>query len=232
MTDKNLKDVCSELNKELGASGLVKFTWGNVSVLGENGDVMYIKPSGVPFDEIDQSRIAVVSLDDGSHLEGLKPSVDAPIHLSLYRRSPEIKSIIHTHSSYATAWAQSGSSIPILGTTHADYFPDLIPLVPVPIFSDLSGYEETLGSAVIDCLFQSGWTPLGVGGVLLEAHGVLCFSDKVSDIVEKAVVLEEVAKIAYLTLAIKKNVIIGTNTKELFSKHYERKHGINKYYGQ
>lgn len=232
MTDKNLKDICSKLNKELGKSGLVKLTWGNVSVLSENGELMYIKPSGVPFHEIDASCISVIRLGDGQILGGLKPSVDAPIHLSLYRRSPDVRSIIHTHSSYATAWAQSGCSIPILGTTHADYFPDLIPLVPVPRFSDLNGYEETLGSAVVDSLIKSGLSPIKVGGVLLESHGVLCFSDKISDIVEKAVVLEEIAKIAYLTLAINKNTTIGASIKELFSKHYERKHGINKYYGQ
>ena len=232
MMDKNLKDICSKLNKELGSSGLVKLTWGNVSIISENGELMYIKPSGVPFDDIDSSCSSVVRLDGGQNLGGLKPSVDAPIHLALYRRSPDIRSIIHTHSSYATAWAQSGCSIPILGTTHADYFPDLIPLVPVPIFSDLKGYEETLGSAVVDSLTKNGLSPIKVGGILLEAHGVLCFSDKFLDIVEKAVVLEEIAKIAFLTLAIKKDINIGANTKDLFSRHYERKNGINKYYGQ
>lgn len=232
MITTNYRKLCCTLNKNLGVSGLVKLTWGNVSLLSPCRKLMYIKPSGVSYSEINTSKIAVVRLEDGCHLDGLKPSVDTGIHLSIYRYFPSIKSIIHTHSIYATAWAQSGIEIPILGTTHADYFPGPIPVIPVSNLKNLKRYEDGLGVAISKVLSQKKTTLDDIGAVLLQSHGALCFSNNYENILEKAIVLEELSKMAYLTLSINKNITLNPNIYTLFKKHYQRKNGVNKYYGQ
>ena len=223
---------CCELNISLGVSGLVMFTWGNISIISKDKKYVFIKPSGVPFKELCIDNISVVKVDSGAHVYGLKPSVDTPIHLSLYNADPSLKSICHNHSHFATVWAQSGKDLPILGTTHADYFPDKIPNIPIADNSSIMSYEKSIGICVSHYLKATVYDAAELGAVLLQSHGPLVFSNTIDDLLEKSIVLEEIASLAFHTQIIIEKSAYNLDSDRLFKFHYDRKHGKEKYYGQ
>lgn len=231
MKKQELQD-CLDLNIFLKKSGLVKLTWGNASVLLDSGDLMAIKPSGVCVDDLSTEQLSIIDVKTSDRVSGLKQSVDTDIHLEIYKKFPDTKYMIHNHSKFATSFAQAGMSIPILGTTHADYFPGDIPIIPSLEPSEYAEYESNLGKAVVRKLIDLNSRPSEVRAVLLENHGVLLFSNDLKIIKESAIVLEEIAEMAYYTIQLNNKRIMLKKDYELFSKHFERKNGKNKYYGQ
>ena len=229
--NKEIED-CLALNKSLKENNLVKLTWGNASVLSEDGKSIVIKPSGVNFSELTYSQLCIVDLYSGKLISGMKPSVDTAIHLEIYKAFPEIKSIIHSHSKFATSWAQALRPIPILGTTHADYFISDIPVSRQLEKDELNEYEKNLGQCVVDFYQTKKINPLNIPAILLPGHGVMVFSDSPKRTLECAIVLEEIAEMAYYTTSINPNIQPCRLSRELYTKHFERKNGINKYYGQ
>jgi len=229
--NKEIED-CLALNKSLKENNLVKLTWGNASVLSEDGKTIVIKPSGVNFSDLTYSQLCIVDLYGGRLISGMKPSVDTAIHLEIYKAFPEIKSIIHSHSKFATSWAQALEPIPILGTTHADYFlGDILVARQLEEF-ELDEYEKNLGQSVVDFFQSNKINPLNIPAILLPGHGVMVFSDSPKRTLECAIVLEEIAEMAYYTKSINPNLKQSKFSKDLYTKHFERKNGINKYYGQ
>ena len=229
--NKEIED-CLALNKSLKENNLVKLTWGNASVLSEDGKSIVIKPSGVNFSELTYSQLCIVDLYSGRLISGMKPSVDTAIHLEIYKAFPEIKSIIHSHSKFATSWAQALEPIPILGTTHADYFLGDVPVARQLEEFELDEYEKNLGQSVVDFFQSNKINPLNIPAILLPGHGVMVFSDSPKRTLECAIVLEEIAEMAYYTKSINPNLKQSKLSKDLYTKHFERKNGINKYYGQ
>jgi L-ribulose-5-phosphate 4-epimerase len=229
--NKEIED-CLYLNKSLKENNLVKLTWGNASVLSEDGKFVIIKPSGVDFDKLTFSQLCIVELYTGKLISGMKPSVDTAIHLEIYKAFPEIKSVIHSHSKFATSWAQALTPIPILGTTHADYFLSDIPVARQLEKYELDDYEKNLGKSVVDYFQSMKINPLNIPAVLLPGHGVMVFSDSPKRTLECAIVLEEIAEMSYYTKTINPEIQPCKLSKELYTKHFERKNGINKYYGQ
>jgi L-ribulose-5-phosphate 4-epimerase len=223
---------CLSLNKSLKENNLVKLTWGNASVLSEDGKSIVIKPSGVNFSDLTYSQLCIVDLYSGRLISGMKPSVDTAIHLEIYKAFPEIKSIIHSHSKFATSWAQALEPIPILGTTHADYFLGDVPVARQLEEFELDEYEKNLGQSVVDFFQKNKINPLNIPAILLPGHGVMVFSDSPKRTLECAIVLEEIAEMAYYTKSINPNLKQSKLSKDLYTKHFERKNGINKYYGQ
>ena len=228
--NKTIED-CLLLNKSIKENNLVKLTWGNASVLSDDGKYIAIKPSGVDFNKLTYSQICIIELYTGKQIEGQNPSVDTPIHLEIYKAFPEIKSIIHSHSKFATSWAQALEPVPILGTTHADYFLDSVPIANELMISDLEQYEKNLGQSVVDYFQERKINPLNIPAILLPRHGVMVFSDSPKRTLECAIVLEEISEMAYYTTKIS-SVENTEFSEELYTKHFERKNGINKYYGQ
>lgn len=229
--NKEIED-CLLLNKSLKENNLVKLTWGNASVISEDGRNIIIKPSGVNFSELTYSQLCIVDIYSGKLISGMKPSVDTAIHLEIYKAFPEIKSIIHSHSKFATSWAQALRPIPILGTTHADYFISDIPVARQLEKDELDEYEKNLGQCVVDFYQTKKINPLNIPAILLPGHGVMVFSDSPKRTLECAIVLEEIAEMAYYTTSINPSIQPCKLSRELYTKHFERKNGINKYYGQ
>ncbi len=225
-------DDCLSLNKSIKDNNLVKLTWGNASVMSEDGKHLAIKPSGVDFDKLTYSEMSIVEIYTGKLISGKKPSVDTAIHLEIYKAFPEIKSVIHSHSKFATSWAQAFKPIPILGTTHADYFISDIPIARQLEKSELDNYEKNLGQSVVDYFQSHKINPLNIPAILLPGHGSMIFSNSPQRTLECAIVLEEIAEIAYYTKMINPTVQPCRLSRELYTKHFERKNGINKYYGQ
>ena len=233
-----LKEKVCQANLDLVKHGLVIFTWGNVSAIDRESGLVVIKPSGVSYDDMKPSDMVVVDLD-GKVVEGeLNPSSDTPTHLVLYKAFPEIGGVVHTHSTFATAWAQAGRDLPSLGTTHADYFHDNIPCTRNMTRTEVFGeYEKETGNVIVERF--RGMNPMDTPAVLVRNHGPITWGTDADNAVHNAVVLEQVAKMAYISLDI--NVgrklqfwyIPGvTMNKLLIQKHYSRKHGPNAYYGQ
>lgn len=229
--NKDIED-CLYLNKCLKEHNLVKLTWGNASVLCEDKKHVIIKPSGIDFEKLNFSQLCTIELYTGKLISGMKPSVDTAIHLEIYKAFPEIKSIIHSHSKFATSWSQALSSIPILGTTHADYFLSDIPIARQLQSHELVDYEKNLGQSVVEFYQKNKINPLNIPAILLPSHGVMVFSDTPKRTMECAIVLEEIAEMSYYTRVINPSIQLTDLTKELYTKHFERKNGINKYYGQ
>lgn len=226
---KDLKQRVWEANRQLPKYGLVTFTWGNVSEIDRDRGVVAIKPSGVPYEELKIDDMVVLDLE-GNVLEGnLRPSSDTPTHLILYKAFPSIGGIVHTHSPWATSWAQAGLSIPALGTTHADHFYGEIPCTRKLTESEIMGeYERETGNVIVETFREKD--PLHVPGVLVNQHGPFVWGENALKAVHNAVVLEEVAKMAYHTVVL--NPEIGGISQPLLDKHFFRKHGSNAYYGQ
>ncbi|MDN5276542.1 MAG: L-ribulose-5-phosphate 4-epimerase [Clostridiales bacterium] len=228
---KWLKEAVLEANLELPRRGLVIYTWGNVSGISREEGLVVIKPSGVPYEELKLEDLVVVDLD-GNQVEGkLRPSSDTPTHLVLYRAFPEIGGVVHTHSSWATSWAQAGRGIPALGTTHADYFYGEIPCTRDMTAEEIQGdYEAETGNVIVETFRARGINPMHVPGVLVKSHGPFSWGKDPHEAVHNAVVMEEVAKIAFHTFALSPNV--KAIDQVLLDKHFLRKHGPNAYYGQ
>ncbi|MDD4770153.1 MAG: L-ribulose-5-phosphate 4-epimerase [Bacteroidales bacterium] len=229
MDIQELKEQVFKANIDLVKHGLVLFTWGNVSAIDRTKGVVVIKPSGVSYDTMKASDMVVIDLD-GNVLEGsLKPSSDTPTHLALYKAFQNIGGVVHTHSTYATSWAQAGLSIPILGTTHADYFSADIPCTRSMTEQEVMGgaYELETGTVIVEC-FQ-GKNPDQIPGVLVKNHGPFTWGKDAHDAVHNAVVMEEVARMAQIAVQLNPNVDMNPH---LIQKHFYRKHGPGAYYGQ
>ena len=228
---EELKKKVYEANMELPRYGLVTFTWGNVSGIDREKGLFVIKPSGVDYDKMTWEDMVFMDLE-GNKVEGkFKPSSDTPTHLELYKAFPEIGGIVHTHSSYATSWAQAGRSIPCYGTTHADYIYGEVPCVRCLTKEEIEeAYETNTGHLIVNEFKRMNKDPMAVPAVLCKNHGPFAWGKDPMDAVHNAVVLEEVAKMAYRTEIINPQVQPAPN--ELQDKHYYRKHGANAYYGQ
>lgn len=225
-----LKETVLTANLALPEYGLVTFTWGNVSEIDRKQKVIAIKPSGVEYSTMKKEDIVIVDLD-GNRLEGnLNPSSDTATHIELYKAFPQIGGIVHTHSRYATIWAQAEMDIPALGTTHADYFYGDIPctrrLTDAEINTD---YEKNTGLVIVSEFKQRNIDPVAMPGVIVSGHAPFCWGKNAMDAVHNAVVLEEIAMMALETRRLNLGIKIQ---KTLSDKHYFRKHGANAYYGQ
>lgn len=226
---EELKEKVYRANMELVAHGLVIFTWGNVSGIDREKGLVVIKPSGVDYDTMKASDMVVVDLATGNVVEGeLRPSSDTPTHLELYRAFPEIGGVVHTHSTYATAWAQAGMDIPNIGTTHADYFHDAIPCTADMTAEEVKGDYELETGRVIVKRFE-GLNPVHTPGVLVKNHGPFSWGKTPAEAVHNAVVMEQVAKMAFIAYGVNPSL---TMNPLLIEKHFNRKHGPNAYYGQ
>ena len=225
---EELKKIVYEANMDLPKYGLVTFTWGNVSGIDREKGLVVIKPSGVSYDNMHPEQMVVVDLQ-GNVVEGdLNPSSDTPTHLELYKAFGSIGAVVHTHSTYATAWAQAGIPIPIVGTTHADYFASDIPCTRNMTKSEVEGaYERETGTVIIEAFKHIN--PLHIPGVIVKNHGPFTWGKSSRDAVHNSVVLEEVAKMAFLAKTINPAM---TMNPPLVTKHFERKHGAHAYYGQ
>jgi L-ribulose-5-phosphate 4-epimerase len=226
---EELKQKVYEANMELPKRKLITYTWGNVSGIDRESGLFVIKPSGVDYDKLTPDDMVVMDLN-GNRVEGkYRPSSDTPTHLELYKAYPEMGGIVHTHSPWATSWAQAGRSIPCYGTTHADYFYGEIPcarsLTPEEIGSE---YEKNTGLVIIETF--EGKNPMFVPGVLCTNHGPFTWGKDAAEAVHNAVVLEEVAKMAYRTEVLRPGV--QPAPQSIQDKHFYRKHGANAYYGQ
>lgn len=228
---EELKKRVLEANLLLPKYNLVTFTWGNVSGIDREAGLVVIKPSGVEYDGMTSEDMVVVDLD-GRRVEGKwKPSSDTATHVELYKAFPKIGGVVHTHSSYATSWAQSGRSIPCYGTTHADYFYGSVPCLRVLTKEEIDeAYELNTGKLIISEFERLGIDYDATPAVLCKNHGPFSWGKDPVDAVHAAVVLEECAKMAYRTELI--NPKVQPAPQELQDKHYFRKHGANAYYGQ
>jgi L-ribulose-5-phosphate 4-epimerase len=226
---EQLKQEVLEANLALPKHGLVTFTWGNVSGIDRNQGLVVIKPSGVDYSDLKRDDLVVVDLA-GNKIEGnLKPSSDTPTHLVLYKAFSDIGGVVHTHSPWSTSWAQAGKSIPAYGTTQADYFYGEIPCTRKMTSQEIKGdYELETGHVIAETFENTD--PNQIPGVLVNSHGPFCWGADSGNAIHNAVVMEEVAKMAYHTVNL--NPSIKAMDRELLDKHFLRKHGANAYYGQ
>lgn len=225
---ESLKEEVLKSNLELPAKGLITYTWGNVSGIDREKGLVVIKPSGVEYSSMTVEDMVVVDLE-GNIIDGkLKPSSDTPTHLVLYKKFEELGGIVHTHSSWATIWAQIGKSIPACGTTHADYFYGSIPCTRKMIKEEIcNDYEKETGNVIVEEFIDKN--PIYCPGIIVNDHGPFTWGKNAKEAVYNAVVLEEVAKMAYYTELMSPDNIMD---KVLMNKHFSRKHGKNAYYGQ
>jgi len=226
---KTLREEVLEANLELVRRGLVLYTFGNVSGIDRREGLVAIKPSGVPYEELTPAQIVISDLEativDGS----LRPSSDLPTHVELYKSFPHIGGVAHTHSEFATSWAQAEKPIPCFGTTHADYFHGSVPVTERLTSSQIEGdYELETGKAI--CRTFAGLDPGSIPAVLVAGHAPFCWGSNAGAASHNAVVLEYVARMAYHTMLI--NAESRPLARELHDKHFLRKHGSNAYYGQ
>lgn len=228
---EDLKREVFEANLELPKQGLIKYTWGNVSGFDEETQLFVIKPSGVDYDTMQTSDMVVVDLD-GNVVEGdLNPSSDMPTHAYLYKKFEGIKGIVHTHSPWATAWAQAGRDVPALGTTHADTFYGTIPCARFLVQKEIDeSYEKNTGKVIVETFESRELNHNEIPGVLLKGHGPFVWGPSPAEAVVNAVVLDEVCKMNYYTEMLNKDV--NGLPQEILDKHYLRKHGEDAYYGQ
>ncbi len=226
-----LKQEVYEANMELPRRGLVTYTWGNVSGIDREKGLFVIKPSGVDYDKLTADDMVVMDLE-GNRVEGrYNPSSDTATHLELYKAFPSIGGIVHTHSPHATAWAQAGRALPCYGTTHADYFYGDIPCARCLTAEEIDeAYEKNTGLVIIETFRALGIDPAYVPAVLCKNHGPFTWGKNAAEAVHNAVVLEEVAKMNYMTEIINPRVERAPQCMQ--DKHFLRKHGPNAYYGQ
>ena len=230
---ETLKQQVYEANMLLPQYGLVVFTWGNVSGIDREKGLFVIKPSGVPYEKLRAEDMVVVDLE-GKKVEGaLNPSSDTPTHAELYRRFADVGGIVHTHSRWATIWAQAGREIPAYGTTHADYFHGPVPCTrPLTEEEVNRAYELDTGRVIASHFEDNGIVPAHVPGVLVNSHGPFSWGKDAKKAVENAAVLEEVAMMAWHTEALPQTAPRGPMQAYVLEKHFMRKHGPNAYYGQ
>ena len=228
---KTLRDEAYEANLEIKRQNLAIYTWGNVSAFDPDRGIFAIKPSGVEYDKLTPEMIVLVDLD-GKIIEGdLKPSSDTKTHLVLYREFKNIRGITHTHSPYATAWAQAKKPVPVFGTTHADHCAKEIPctefMSPQAVKND---YELETGNLIAETFKAQKLDPVQINMALVAGHGPFSWGESASQSVYHAVIMEEICKIAYFTATLEPNV--KPLPDHIIKKHWERKHGPNAYYGQ
>ncbi|MCD7962297.1 MAG: L-ribulose-5-phosphate 4-epimerase [Rikenellaceae bacterium] len=225
---EELKKEVFKANLDLVKHGLVIFTWGNVSAIDREKGLVVIKPSGVSYDDMKPEDMVVIDMD-GNMVEGnLRPSSDTPTHLELYKAFPEIGGVVHTHSTYATAWSQAGLNIPIAGTTHADYFYGDIPCTRDMTKEEIEGeYEKLTGTVIVETF--EGKNPMHTPGVLVKNHGPFSWGKNADDAVHNSVVMEEVGRMSFIAKMLNPGF---TMNDDLTNKHFNRKHGANAYYGQ
>lgn len=226
---QQLKQQVFEANMDLPRYGLVTFTWGNVSAIVRQRGLVVIKPSGIAYESMTVDDMSVVDLQ-GHVVEGRwRPSSDTATHLALYRRYPDLGGVVHTHSTHATAWAQAGLAIPALGTTHADYFFGDIPCTRALSAQEVDeAYELNTGQVIIEALGEAN--PLHTPGIVVYQHGPFAWGKDAHEAVHNAVVMEEVARMAWIARGI--NPQLQPIDSWLMNKHFQRKHGPNAYYGQ
>ena len=227
---EELKELVCKANLELPKHGLVTFTWGNVSGVDREQGLMVIKPSGVEYENMTAEDMVVVSLATGEKVEGKwKPSSDTATHVALYNAFPTIGGVVHTHSRWATSWAQAGRGIPAYGTTHGDYFYGEIPCTRKMTPTEIGGeYEKETGNVIVETF--EGRSSRDIPAVLVHSHGPFTWGNDPMNAVHNAVVLEELAFMAFHTEALCPGK--EPMQQELLNKHYLRKHGKNAYYGQ
>ncbi len=227
-----IREAVCVANKRLAASRLALLTWGNVSAVDRTSNAMAIKPSGVSYDDLTPEMIVVQSLDTEEILCGtLRPSSDAATHQQLYLGFPSIGAVVHTHSHYATVWAQAQMEIPCLGTTHADHFCTSIPLTrELRKYEIEDGYEKSTGKVIVERFDEVGMEPEKTPAVLVASHGPFTWGETAEAAVENAIVLEETARMAIHTIEM--NPSVGPLPHLLHERHFFRKHGDAAYYGQ
>lgn len=227
---RKLKEEVLRANLDLVTYGLVLLTWGNVSAYDEETGYVVIKPSGVSYDTMTADDMVVVDLD-GNRIEGtLNPSSDTPTHVELYKAFKGVKAVVHTHSKWATSWAQANMDIPALGTTHADNFYGSIPCTRRMTDEEIGGaYERETGSVIIQTFEERSIDPLQVSAVIVANHGPFSWGTSCTKAVENAVVMEYTAEMAYISTKLNPKTDIQ---QTLLDKHFLRKHGKNAYYGQ
>jgi L-ribulose-5-phosphate 4-epimerase len=225
---ENLKERVCKANLDVVENSLVIHTWGNVSGRDFKSGLIVIKPSGVSYESMRPDDMVVIDID-GKIVEGrYKPSTDTPTHLILYKTYQTIGGIVHTHSSYATSWAQSGRSIPPFGTTHADHYYGAVPCTRLLTDDEIAtDYELNTGKVIIETL--TGLNPLTIPSVLVNSHGPFCWGSDAENAVYNAIALEEIARMAFYTVLLGRTEPIN---RALLDKHFKRKHGSDAYYGQ
>ncbi len=228
---EELKKKVYEANMLLPKYGLVTFTWGNVSEIDRETGYFAIKPSGVEYEKLTPDDMVIMDLE-GNKIEGkYNPSSDTATHIEIYKAFEKVGGVVHTHSSYATSWAQAGRSIPCYGTTHADYIYGEVPCVRCLTKEEIDGaYEKNTGILIVNDFNEKHRDPVAVPGVLCKNHGVFSWGKDAHEAVHNSVVIEEVAKMAFRCELI--NPEVKPAPQELQDKHYYRKHGANAYYGQ
>ena len=232
MAHSELREQVLSANLEIVRAGLVVLTFGNVSGADRAAGVMAIKPSGVPYAELDAEGIVVLDLETGAVVAGeARPSSDTPTHLVLYRAFAGVAGIVHTHSPYATAWAQAGRELPCYGTTHADHFGGAVPVTRSLARAEIEGdYERLTGEVIVETFSELGLDPAAVPAALVSSHGPFVWGSDAAEAVENAVALEAVAASALRTEALRPDAVpLG---EALRRRHFERKHGSHAYYGQ
>ena len=228
---EQLKEEVFQANLELPKQGLIKYTWGNVSAIDRESGLFVIKPSGVGYEEMTADDMVVCDLE-GRVVEGkLNPSSDTATHAVLYQKFPGIGGVVHTHSTWATIWAQAGQSVPAMGTTHADTFYGTVPCARFLTEEEIDrGYEHETGNVIVETFEEKGINPMEVPGVLLHGHAPFTWGKNAADAVMNAVVLDEVCKMNYYARQL--NPFAEELPQAILDKHYLRKHGKNAYYGQ
>lgn len=229
---EELKEKVLQANLDLPKHGLITFTWGNVSAIDREKGIVAIKPSGVEYDGMTSDDIVLCDLD-GNVVEGtLNPSSDLMTHLEFYKNFPDIGGVVHTHSRWATSWAQAGMDLPALGTTHADYFHGAIPCTRKMNYKEIvEDYELETGKVIVETFHERAIDPNAVPGVLVHSHGPFAWGKNAADAVHNAVVMEECAMMAFVSSQLHQGVIEEMQPV-LLDKHFLRKHGANAYYGQ
>ena len=227
-----LRERVLEANRAIVRAGLVVLTFGNASDIDRSAGVMAIKPSGVPYDELSPGSMVVVDLESGAVVDGTqRPSSDTPTHLVLYRRFEAIGGVVHTHSTFASSWAQAGRPIPCLGTTHADHFHGPVPVTRALSAEEIDGdYERETGNVIIETLAGLGLDPLEMPAVLVLSHGPFTWGAGPAEAVANAIALEAVAAMAHRTTTLE--VAVEPIAALLLERHFGRKHGPAAYYGQ
>jgi L-ribulose-5-phosphate 4-epimerase len=232
MSSAELRERVLDANLALGRAGLVVLTFGNASAVDRGAGVVAIKPSGVAYDRLAAADIAVVDLESGAVVDGeARPSSDTPTHLVLYRAWPDVGGIVHTHSSFATAWAQARREIPCFGTTHADHFDGAVPVTRPLTPDETEGeYERATGDVILETFSRLGLDPLDRPAVLVASHGPFAWGASAEAAVENAIALEEVAASALRTIQLRADAPPIDDV--LRQRHFRRKHGPAAYYGQ